>query len=168
MARGKYKEWLTEDGLKKLAEMAPRLTDAEMAREMGVSSSTYYDWLKRYPEMSEAVTRARAGADARAINESVEESLLDAARGGIRTLKKPMKLRRISFDERGRRVENEEIVYADEQVYVHPNVKAQIFWLTNRAPERWRNKIEAMVNDDSGFSFAFREATREEAAEYAD
>ena len=45
MARGKYKEWLTEDGLKKLAEMAPRLTDAEMAREMGVSSSTYYDWL---------------------------------------------------------------------------------------------------------------------------
>lgn len=82
MAKGKYKAWLTEDGLKKLVEMAPRLTDAEMAREMGVSSSTYYDWLKRYPEMSEAVTRARAGADARAINESVEESLLDAARGG--------------------------------------------------------------------------------------
>lgn len=65
MAKGKYKVWLTEDGLKKLAEMAPRLTDAEMAREMGVSSSTYYDWLKRYPEMSEAVTRARASADAR-------------------------------------------------------------------------------------------------------
>ena len=165
MAKGKYKVWLTEDGLKKLAEMAPRLTDAEMAREMGVSSSTYYDWLKRYPEMSEAVTRARASADARAINESVEESLLDAARGGVRTLKKPMKVR---FDERGRRVENEEIVYADEQVYIQPNVKAQIFWLTNRAPERWRNKIEAMVNDEKGVSFAFREATREEAAEYAD
>ena len=63
MARGKYKEWLTEDGLKKLAEMAPRLTDAEMAREMGVSSSTYYDWLKRYPEMSEAGDRAGGGAE---------------------------------------------------------------------------------------------------------
>ena len=94
--------------------------------------------------------------------------MLDAARGGIRTLKKPMKLRRISFDERGRRVENEEIVYADEQVYIQPNVKAQIFWLTNRAPERWRTKIEAMVNDEKGVSFAFREATSEEAAEYAD
>ncbi len=133
-----------------------------------MSSSTYYDWLKRYPEMSEAVTRARTGADARAINESVEESLLDAARGGIRTVKKPIKVRHTSYDERGRRVEREEIVLADEQVYVQPNVKAQIFWLTNRAPERWRNKIEATVNDENGVSFAFREATREEAAEYAD
>ena len=168
MARGKYKEWLTEDGMKRLAEMAPRLTDAEMAREMGVSSSTYYDWLKKYPEMSEAVTRARAGADARAINESVEESLLDAARGGVRTLKKPMKVRRITYDDRGRRVEKEEIIFADEEIYVQPNVKAQIFWLTNRAPERWRNKIEAAVSGDNSVNYVFREATSEEASSYAD
>ena len=169
MARGKYKEWLTENGLERLAEMAPRLTDAEMAREMGVSSSTYYDWLKKYPEMSEAVTRARAGADARAINESVEESLLDAARGGVRTLKKPMKVRRITYDERGRRVEKEEIVFADEEIYVQPNVKAQIFWLTNRAPERWRNKIEAAVSGgDNSVNYVFRGATSEEASSYAD
>lgn len=169
MAKGKYKTWLTEDGLKKLAEMAPRLTDAEMAKEMGVSSSTYYDWLKRYPKMSEAVTRARTGADARAINESVEESLLDAARGGIRTIKKPMKVRSTSYDTRGRRIEREEIVLADEQVYIQPNVKAQIFWLTNRAPERWRNKIEAAVSGgDNSVDYVFRGATSEEAAEYAD
>lgn len=169
MARGKYKEWLTENGLERLAEMAPRLTDAEMAREMGVSSSTYYDWLKKYPEMSEAVTRARAGADARAINESVEESLLDAARGGVRTLKKPMKVRRITYDERGRRVEKEEIIFADEEVYIQPNVKAQIFWLTNRAPERWRNKIEAAVSGgDNSVNYVFRGATSEEASSYAD
>lgn len=169
MAKGKYKTWLTEDGLKKLAEMAPRLTDAEMAKEMGVSSSTYYDWLRRYPEMSEAMTRARTGADARAINESVEESLLDAARGGIRTIKKPMKVRSTSYDARGRRIEREEIVLADEQVYIQPNVKAQIFWLTNRAPERWRNKIEAAVSGgDNSVDYVFRGATSEEAAEYAD
>lgn len=169
MARGKYKEWLTENGLERLAEMAPRLTDAEMAREMGVSSSTYYDWLKKYPEMSEAVTRARAGADARAINESVEESLLDAARGGIRTLKKPIKVRRSSYDDRGRRIEKEEIIFADEEVYIQPNVKAQIFWLTNRAPERWRNKIEAAVSGgDNSVNYVFREATSEEASSYAD
>ena len=66
MARAKYAEWLTEQGLERLAEMAPRLTDAEMAKEMGISSSTFYEWLKKHPEMSEAVTRARTGADARA------------------------------------------------------------------------------------------------------
>lgn len=66
MARAKYAEWLTEQGLERLTEMAPRLTDAEMAKEMGISPSTYYDWLKKHPEMSEAVTRARTHGRGRA------------------------------------------------------------------------------------------------------
>lgn len=168
VARDKYKAWLEPAGLERLAEMAARLTDAEMAREMGVSSSTYYDWLKKYPEMAEAVTGARAGADARANNERVESSLFELACGCVRKIKKPIKVRSTSYDARGRRVDRERVVYADEEVFVPPNVKAQIFWLTNRAPERWRNRIEAAVNDESGVSFAFREATAEEAAEYAD
>ena len=46
-------------------------------------------------------------------------------------------------------------------------MKAQIFWLTNRAAERWRNKVEAVINDDKAVNYVFREATSEEAAEYA-
>ena len=80
-----------------------------------------------------------------------------------------MKVRSTSYDARGRRIEREEIVLADEQVYIQPNVKAQIFWLTNRAPERWRNKIEAAVSGgDNSVDYVFRGATSEEAAEYAD
>lgn len=168
MAKAKYLEWIGEQGLERLREMAPRLTDAEMAKEMHISPSTYYEWLKKYPEMSEAVTRARTGADARANNESVERSLLETALGGVRVLKKPVKLKSTSFDARGRRVEKEKIVYADEEVYIQPNVKAQIFWLTNREPERWRNKVEAAIVDDNTVNYVFREATSEEAASYAD
>lgn len=168
MARAKYAEWLTEQGLERLAEMAPRLTDAEMAKEMGISSSTFYEWLKKYPEMSEAVTRARTGADARANNESVERSLLETALGGVRVLKKPMKLKSTSFDARGRRVEKEKIVYADEEVYIQPNVRAQIFWLTNREPERWRNRVEAVLPGANEMQIIFRGATDEEAASYAE
>lgn len=168
MARAKYAEWLTEQGLERLAEMAPRLTDAEMAKEMGISSSTFYEWLKTHPEMSEAVTRARTGADARAVNESVERSLLETALGGVRVLKKPMKLKSMSFDARGRRVEKEKIVYADEEVYIQPNVKAQIFWLTNREPERWRNRVEAVLPGANEMQIIFRGATDEEAAGYAE
>lgn len=168
MAKAKYLEWIGEQGLERLREMAPRLTDAEMAKEMHISPSTYYEWLKKYPEMSEAVTRARTGADARANNESVERSLLETALGGVRVLKKPMKLKTTSFDSRGRRVESEKLVYADEEIYVPPNVKAQIFWLTNREPERWRNKVEAAIVDDNTVNYVFREATSEEAAGYAD
>lgn len=102
MARAKYAEWLTEQGLERLAEMAPRLTDAEMAKEMGISPSTYYDWLKKHSEMSEAVTRARTGADARANNESVERSLLETAPRRCPDAQKPMKLKSTSYDSRGR------------------------------------------------------------------
>lgn len=168
MAKAKYLEWIGEQGLERLAEMAPRLTDAEMAKEMGISPSTYYEWLKKYPEMSEAVTRARTGADARANNESVERSLLETALGGVRVLKKPMKLKSTSFDARGRRVEKEKIVYADEEIYIQPNVKAQIFWLTNREPERWRNKVEAVLPGANEMQIIFRGATDEEAASYAE
>lgn len=168
MAKAKYLEWIGEQGLKRLREMAPRLTDAEMAKEMHISPSTYYEWLKKYPEMSEAVTRARTGADARANNESVERSLLETALGGVRVLKKPMKLKTTSFDSRGRRVESEKLVYADEEIYVPPNVKAQIFWLTNREPERWRNKVEAVLPGANEMQIIFRGATDEEAASYAE
>lgn len=168
MAKAKYLEWIGEQGLERLREMAPRLTDAEMAKEMHISPSTYYEWLKKYPEMSEAVTRARTGADARANNESVERSLLETALGGVRVLKKPMKLKTTSFDSRGRRVESEKLVYADEEIYVPPNVKAQIFWLTNREPERWRNKVEAVLPGANEMQIIFRGATDEEAAGYAE
>ena len=170
VAKGKYKAWLEPAGLERLAEMAARLTDAEMAREMGVSPSTYYDWLKKYPEMAEAVTGARAGADARANNERVETSLFELACGFVRTVKKPVKVKATSYDKRGRRVDRERIVYADEEVIVPPNVKAQVFWLTNRAPERWRNRIEAAVSggEGKGVEFAFREVTQEEAESFAD
>lgn len=168
MAKGKYAQWLTEEGLERLAEMAARLTDAEMARSMGVASSTYYDWLGKFPQMSECISSARAGAQARANNERVETSLFELACGFVRTVKKPIKVKATSYDKRGRRVDRERIVYADEEVIVPPNVKAQIFWLTNRAPERWHNRIEAAVTDDKAVNYAFREATAEEAAEYAD
>ena len=163
MARAKYAEWLTEQGLERLAEMAPRLTDAEMAKEMGISSSTFYEWLKKHPEMSETVTRARTGADARAVNERVETAL-----GGVRALKKPIKIKTTTYDARGRRIDREKIVMAEEEVYIKADVKAQIFWLTNREPERWRNKVEAAIVDDNTVNYVFREATSEEAAGYAD
>ena len=65
-------------------------------------------------------------------------------------------------------MEKEKIVYADEEIYIQPNVKAQIFWLTNREPERWRNRVEAAIVDDKAVNYVFREATSEEAAGYAD
>ena len=55
MAKGKYEEWLTEEGITLLEGWArDGLTDEQIAKNMGVSHSTLYEWKKRYSEISES------------------------------------------------------------------------------------------------------------------
>ena len=52
-----------------------------------------------------------------------------------------------------KRLEEERIEYAEEQVVVPANVTAQIFWLKNRRPEKWAGVPEetrAEKHDDDG------------------
>ena len=36
----------------------------------------------------------------------------------------------------------EHIEYADVEEYIPPDTTAQIFWLKNRKPKQWRDKVE--------------------------
>ena len=55
------------------------------------------------------------------------------------TVKKPIKLKKVMVDGK-KRLEEERIEYAEEQVVVPANVTAQIFYLKNRKPEKWKDK----------------------------
>lgn len=58
MAQGKFKEWLTEDGLKKIQSwFRDGLTDVQVAKNMGISKTTFYDWMNKYPAISDAVKK---------------------------------------------------------------------------------------------------------------
>ena len=61
MAKGKYEKWITEDGLLLLKGWAREgLTDEEIARDrMHISPSTFYDWMRRFSEISEAIKKGR-------------------------------------------------------------------------------------------------------------
>lgn len=147
MAKGKYEEWITPEGLERVEEMAARLTDVEMARAMGISPSTFYAWFSRYPEISEAVTRGRAGAQAHANNEQVEESLLKKALGYTVQVKKTFKVRKVTYNKDGRRQkETEELKVGYDEVHVPADTAAIRFWLTNRMSERWKNKADLEAN----------------------
>lgn len=77
MAKGKYEYWLTPEGLLLLEGWArDGLTDEQIARNMGIVSSTLYDWKKRYPEISESLKRGKAIVD-----RQVENALLKRALG---------------------------------------------------------------------------------------
>lgn len=39
-------------------------------------------------------------------------------------------------------ITEEHIEYVDEEIYIPPDVTAQIFWLKNRKPKQWRDKID--------------------------
>lgn len=60
MAKGKYHEWLTPEGLALLEGWArDGLTDEQIADNMGIKRATLYEWKKRYPDISDTLKKAR-------------------------------------------------------------------------------------------------------------
>lgn len=146
---------MTKDGLTRLKGWArDGLTDEQMAQKIGIVPSTFYAWMLKYPEISEAVKNGKEPVDI-----DVEDSMVKLALGHYVTVKKPMKVRtekRLKKkDKDGKEYETgviveEHIEYVDEQVYIPPNVTAQIFWLKNRKPEQWKDKREQVVSTKDG------------------
>lgn len=136
----KIDRWITREGLAQVEAWAAECTDMELAGKLGVTRSTLALWKKTNSDISDAVTRGRA--DVRACAE-VEKTLYERAIGYTVPVKKAMKVRHVKYSETGRRIsEDEEIVVTEEEQHVPGDVQAIRFFLTNRAPERWQNRVE--------------------------
>ena len=136
MAKGKYEYWLTPEGLLKLEGWArDGLTDEQIASNMRITSSTLYEWKKKYSEISESLKKGKDIAD-----RLVENALFERALGGIREVRKVFKVKETYYDERGKKCEKEHLETATEEVYIPGDTTAQIFWLKNRKPDVWRDK----------------------------
>ena len=136
MAKGKYKEWLTEESLLRLEAWArDGLIDEQIADNIGIRRETLYDWKKKYPHISNALKRGKDVVDIQ-----VENALLNKAQGITKTLIKPIKIKTVTYDNGKRVKEEEHIEYAEEEVFVPPDTVAQIFWLKNRKPNTWKDK----------------------------
>lgn len=128
MAKGKYQEWLTKDGLLLLESYArDGLNDDQIAQKMGINRSTYYRWQVENKDIRDAIKRGKAPVDI-----AVENALYKSAMGFTKKVRKPVKLRQ--------RGGAEVVEYVEEEIYVPPQVTAQIFWLKNRKPNKWRDK----------------------------
>ena len=73
------------------------LTDEQIAKNIGITLSTFYEWKKKYSDFSESLKKGKEVVDY-----EVENALLSSALEG--------------------------------------NTTAQIFWLKNRRPDKWRDK----------------------------
>lgn len=117
---------------------------AEVAHNIGCSESTLREWRNNHPAISAALKKGREVADI-----VIENALYKSAQTQIITVRKPIKVKTVKQDGR-KKIEEERIEYAEEQVVVPANVTAQIFWLKNRRPDKWRDKPEAERDPNEG------------------
>ena len=132
VANGKYQRWLEPDGLLLLEGWArDGLTDEQLAKKMGINPATLYDWKNKYPKISESLKKGKEVVDIQ-----VENALLKRALG---------------YDYQEQRIEKSEkdgtkIIQTIK--HVPADTTAQIFWLKNRRPDKWRDKPEVPGDSD--------------------
>lgn len=124
MARGKFEYWLTEDGLTLLEGWArDGLTDEQIAEKMGVRRSTLSDWKNKFSDISDALKKGKEIVDIQ-----VENALLKRALG-------------YEYDEQRIEKSDKDGTKIIQTVkHVPGDVTAQIYWLKNRRPDRWRDR----------------------------
>ena len=71
MAKGKYQEWLTPEGLLKIEGWArDGLVDKQIAANIGVSERTFTDWKSKYSAISSALKKGKEVVDRQVENET--------------------------------------------------------------------------------------------------
>lgn len=140
--------WITEDGLLKIQGWArDGLIEKQIAKNMGVAESTLRNWKNVFPEIAEALRKGKEVVD-----REVENALFKSALGFMQKVKKPVRIREVEYDPKsGKKIrESEKWVQVEEEIYVPPQVTAQIFWLKNRKPDQWREKNDLTLTPSNG------------------
>lgn len=143
-----YEKWKQEYGLEYLRRFAEDgQTDFEIAESIGIKPAMLRRWKKKYPEVSEAIDLGRIGADF-----AVVKALYKKATGYKVKVNKTVKLKHSDFDpETGKKIRDyEELATAVDESYVPADIRAGLFWLRSRQPERWDKQESDTGTDFSG------------------
>lgn len=138
VAKGKYEYWLSPEGLTLLEGWArDGLTNEQIAHNAGISLTSLKSWKKSYPTILSAIKKGKEVVDI-----EVENALLKKTKGYNVEIKKTFKVRVIEYDpDTGKKVrEREELQTGIDEVHIPADTTAQIFWLKNRRPDKWRDK----------------------------
>lgn len=151
MAKGKYEQWLTEEGLLQLEAWARNgLTDEQIAANMGITRSTLNEWKKKYSDISDTLKRGKDIVDIQ-----VENALLKRALG-YTYIETTQELVDDYDPHTGLKTGSHMEVTKTVTKEVQPDTTAQIFWLKNRKPDTWRDKrdvgIEGTLNTTNPFA----------------
>lgn len=137
MAKGKYQEWLEPENLILIEGWArDGLTDEQIAYNIGINVATLYRWKQSHSEICNALKRGKEVVD-----RQVENALLKRALG----YKYTETTRELVIDKDTGYSHMEVTKVVEKEV--QPDTTAQIFWLKNRKPKEWRDKVAADNNE---------------------
>lgn len=108
-------------------------TNEEISAALGIVGKTLHEWRHKYPEISSALKEGKEYADSQ-----VETTLYQRAMGYSYQERKT-----INLPDGGVRIEITEKI-------VPPDTTAQIFWLKNRRPDEWRDKVQQELTGKDG------------------
>lgn len=128
MAKGKFQEWLTKDGLLTIEGWARKgLTNDQIAKNIGVNRDTLYTWMKKYPDISDALKNGR-----RPLDVEIENALIKKALG----FTEDELTEDVSIDPDG----NKTVHRRRTNKVFAPDTAAAIFYLKNRAADRYTDR----------------------------
>ena len=150
MARGvNIEDWTTPEALDELRKIA-KLTLKEIADYIGVSVSTLRRWRKQSQEFDEAIQQKVDVEERKRVQQALYEACFDRK---VKTVTKKQVLDRAG--------EVHDLV--EEKTTVIPaDVRAQRFYLTNRHPARWQEKV-TVEKESEGTYIGFIPAPEVEA-----
>lgn len=124
MAKSKVEYWLTNEGLTLLESWArDGLIDEQIAENIGIRRQTLYTWKNKYSDINDALKKGKEVVDV-----EVENALLKRAMGYFVEIKEE-------------KLDRDGCVHElKKTIHVAGDVTAQIYWLKNRLPEKWREK----------------------------
>lgn len=123
------------------------MTDAEVADILGVVPATIHNWKKSQPGFLESIKAAKANFDGK-----VERRLAERAMGYSHESVK------IFCNKDG---EVTEVPYRE---HYPPDTGAAVFWLCNRQPDRWKQKVTHVGDPDEPVVVENRESPEQRGA----
>lgn len=119
-------------------EMLPKVTklakigatDREIADFIGISPDAFYDWLANKPKFSHAINKGKS-----ALNQRVKRSLYHRAVG-------------YTYDEEKAFSFQGGVTKTTIKSHVAPDVNAAIFWLKNKLPDEFQDKIQTELTGE--------------------
>ena len=128
-----YKEWYSKENLILLEGWCrDGASDRDVCELIGISYSTLYKWISRYPEFAEAMVKGKEVVD-----RMVENALLKRCLG-------------YDYVET-ERIRKDGIIVSEKKVkkYMPPDVTACAIWLNNRKPDEWkRNRDNYTISEN--------------------